>query len=130
MSQDASAADALGFALTGAWLDLSPDPAAGFPDPVSGADGLLALLAAAGWTRDRIADHASAEQTAERAWPHHIPHDRRGGLGAAQIHAALASARTALGLDGTLATRPSGRTRLNADERRLLADVPPHSVAR
>lgn len=58
-------------------------------------------------------------------WPHPLPDDLRRGLGAAQLLAALAELRRQLLLDEperpVLSDRP-----LDRDDRRLLADVPPH----
>mgnify|MGYP000928655536 FL=1 len=110
---------ALGYALTGEELDL-PDAAA--PD----ASVLLADLAGASWTAERIAAHARDVAAAERPWPHLVPAAVRAGCGPAQLAAALTAARHELGLT-TLETRPpSGRRRLNPDEERLLREVPPH----
>lgn len=125
MTSDRSAAGpprwhaAIAWALVGERLAL-PEP--GRPDPTT----LVTDLAAVGWTADRIGGHASSRLQREQAWPHPVPPDLRAGTGPAQLHAALAATRTLLGL-ATLETRPpSGRTRLDANEQRLLRDVPPH----
>ncbi len=110
---------ALGYALVGE--ELAPAET-GRPDP----EQLVAQLAAAGWDAGRIAAHAHDRAGAEQPWPHPIPDALRQGCGAAQLFAALGRARGLLGLM-TLETRgPSARTRLDADEQRLLRDVPPH----
>jgi hypothetical protein len=110
---------ALGYALIG--IDLAPDEP-GNPDPAQLADA----LAQAGWPAGRIGDHARAELSAERVWPHPVPAELRAGCGAAQFAAALGRARELLDL-ATLETRPpSTRTKLNADELRLMREVPPH----
>ena len=110
---------AIGYALVGEELALD-EP--GAPD----AALLVSQLAAAGWDAGRIAAHARATAEAEQPWPHRIPSPLRAGCGAAQLHAALGRARALLDVV-TLETRgPSGRTALNADEQRLLRDVPPH----
>lgn len=119
----ASPADALAFALVGERLEL----------PVADAVGAMQFvpqLTRVGWPPQRIAAHAAAERAAGRPWPHPVDPAERGGLGPAQFHAALASLRQELGLDGLVAAPPSARTTLTADERRLLADAPPHSVQR
>ncbi|MGC4153799.1 MAG: hypothetical protein QM628_12045 [Propionicimonas sp.] len=110
---------AIGYALVGEELPLA-EP--GRPDPVR----LMAELAEAGWDAGRIHSHARAVVEAEQPWPHQIPAELRQGCGAAQLHAALGRTRAFLGVL-TLETRaPSTRTRLDADEQRLLRDVPPH----
>ena len=55
-----------------------------------------------------------------------VPADLRAGLGAAQFAAALSGLRAALDLEPPPRTVPSPGRPLTADERRLLADVPPH----
>lgn len=110
---------AIAWALVGEEVAL-PEP--GRPDPAV----LVADLAAVGWTAARLREHAGDTVADERAWPHQIPPALRRGCGAAQLSAALGRTRGLLGLV-TLETRgPSGRTRLDADELRLLRDVPPH----
>lgn len=118
---DAAWHRALAYALAGAELDLPGRPA---PDVAA----LAAELAAAGWTPARVAEHARSVQDAERPWPHPIPATLRAGLSAAQLHAALGRARDELGVAVLDPRTPSARTTLTADERRLLADVPPHHV--
>ncbi len=110
---------ALGFALTGQDLELAET---GRPDPASLVEG----LAAAGWTATRIRAHALGLVNAEVAWPHPVPARLRDGCGAAQLSAALGESRRLLGLLALETRPPSARTRLNADELRLLRDVPPH----
>lgn len=110
---------ALAHALVGSDLGLPDAPA---PDP----DALRAALAAAGWDAGRLGAHAAARRARGEPWPHPVPDALRRGLGAAQFHAALARLRGDLGLDAVEVRPPSRRTALDADERRLLADVPPH----
>lgn len=81
---------------------------------------LVSDLAAAGWSRDRIADAASGATV----WPFSV--DLEVGIGAAQFAAALAQVRSELQLAGLATPVVSTRRDLTADERRLLADVPPH----
>ncbi|SDS33172.1 hypothetical protein [Microlunatus soli] len=66
-----------------------------------------------------------ARRAAGRPWPYPIPDDLRRGLGAAQLLAALAELRRRLLLDEPERAVLSNRAP-DADERRLLADVPPH----
>ncbi|HOA89586.1 MAG TPA: hypothetical protein PKX10_09840 [Propioniciclava tarda] len=112
---------ALAYALVGERLDL---PSRSTPD----ASLLADELARAGWTPERLRDHALATQASEAPWPHPVPSELRAGLGAAQFHAAVGRVRVELGLDALAARPPSGRTALTPDERRLLAEVPPHHV--
>jgi len=110
---------AVGYALTGDDLALD-EP--GRPEP----EALVEALAGAGWSADRIGSHARALLAEEGVWPHPVPSALRAGCGAAQLAAALGRTRALLGLI-TLETRaPSTRTRLNADELRLMREVPPH----
>lgn len=112
---------AIGYALVGTELALD-EP--GRADPRA----VLAALTALGWSRERIAAHAHDTVEAEQPWPHAVPPELRDGCGPAQLHAAVTRARELAGL-ATLDVRPpSRRTRLTADERRLLAEVPPHHV--
>lgn len=110
---------AIAYALTGVELELSEPPA---PDP----DLLVADLASLGWTSARIRRHAGERVDSGSPWPHQIPARLRQGCGAAQLYAALGRARTLLGLQVLEVRPPSSRTSLNADELRLLRDVPPH----
>lgn len=109
---------ALAWALTGESLEL--------PAPVPDVPLLLAQLADVGWASERIAEHASAVLGGGGVWPHPIPEQLRDGLGAAQLAANLTAARQACGLLVLDVRPPSRRTTLDADERRLLGEVPPH----
>ena len=110
---------ATAFALVGEVVEL-PEP--GGPD----VDGLVLGLAAAGWPAARIAELARGELSVEGVWPFPVPAELRQGLGAAQFAAAVAAARRELGVADLVVRVRGGRTRLTADELRLLADVPPH----
>lgn len=109
---------AIAWALTGEPIDLGVQEA---PD----VDELVTQLAARGWDAGRVSAHAH-EASAAGAWPHPIPDAVRSGLGAAQLSAALGRARDRYGLTVLTVLPPSRRTSLDADERRLLADRPPH----
>lgn len=109
---------AIAWALTGQELDLGVQPA---PE----LNALVDQLDDHGWDADRIADHARAT-VGRLPWPHPVPDALRYGLGAAQLHAAIGRARARYGLEVLDVLPPSQRTRLDADERRLLGDVPPH----
>ncbi|MDN5570480.1 MAG: hypothetical protein L0G22_04355 [Propionibacteriaceae bacterium] len=109
---------AIAYALVGEELELGEQAQPDLP-------ALVADLTGLGWSADRIASLARARQ-ASGGWPFVIPDDLRRGLGAAQLHAALGSARAELGLTTLTVLPPSRRKRLDPDERRLLGDVPPH----
>lgn len=55
-----------------------------------------------------------------------VPAQLGAGLSYAQLAAAERAVRDALGASGTVVRPPGRRTRLDADERRLSADRPPH----
>ncbi|GAB3622942.1 hypothetical protein GCM10027418_10240 [Mariniluteicoccus endophyticus] len=96
---------ALAYAVTGKRIDLGDQER---PD----LDVLVAALAERGLAADGL----------RRA----VPADLMQGLSYAQLAAAERALRERLGATGVHAVRPSGRTRLDADERRLMADRPPH----
>ena len=104
---------------------LTGDPiSAGGPD----VQQLTATLADAGWTPDRVRAHALATLADGDVWPHPVDRADLDELGPARFFSALTELRKLLGV-WTLETRPpSRRTTLTADERRLLAEVPPHHV--
>lgn len=99
-----------------------PLPESDAPDPA----GVIEALAEQGWSAQRISEHARAVLGAEQPWPHPIPVELRGGCGPAQLQAAVRSVRALLDLDTVEKRPPAPRRPLNADERRLMADVPPH----
>lgn len=112
---------AIAYALVGAELPLDE---AGRADP----EAALTALSGLGWTAERIGVHAREVAADARPWPHPVPAALREGCGPAQLQAAVARAREMLGLVTLEVLPPSRRTRLTADERRLLAEVPPHHV--
>ncbi|OYO24518.1 hypothetical protein CGZ93_03800 [Enemella dayhoffiae] len=109
-SADPSWHVALAYALTGQELPL---PRHAAPEP----EVLVRELAELGWGGEVL------RQTARSAHP--VPDRLRNGLGAAQFWSALSEVRRLLGATGATAQVSSGRTP-NAEERRLLADRPPH----
>lgn len=113
--------EALGWALVGELIAAAPAP---LPDPVR----LEAALVADGWTRERISAHARERIAAETRWPHQIPAELRAGLGPAQLAAALLAVRERMGLAELEVRPPAPKRALDADERRLLGEVPPHHV--
>ena len=109
---DADLAAAVFWALTGEAVE-SP-----------GGD-VHAALAAQGWDQVAIASHARAVIAAGGVWPHQVPDELRLRVGSARLLAAVQRAQTEAGLFGQPA-EPAAARPLNADERRLLQDVPPH----
>lgn len=109
----------MAYALTGVVVDL-PEP--GEPQPGE----LVAELATRGWDADAIV--AEVRRCAEDGlpWPHPIEPGLRAGLGWAQLQAALTATRHLLGVQALVTRPPSARTRLTADEVRLMREVPPH----
>ncbi|MDR1808450.1 MAG: hypothetical protein LBR33_11165 [Propionibacteriaceae bacterium] len=119
MTAAESWAGALARALTGQALDVPADAA---------GDGaaFLVTLAGLGWDGAALAAHAEAAWAAGDPWPHPDP-EAAHRFGPARWHAALAGLTHRLGLD-TVTQPPSHRTTLTADERRLMADKPPHHL--
>ncbi|MCL2470287.1 MAG: hypothetical protein FWF25_00890 [Propionibacteriaceae bacterium] len=107
----------LGYALTGEEMSL--------PDGDGSANSFLAGLEEAGWPPARVRAHAKAAWDNEQPWPHPLPEHSLDRIGAAQWYAKLAAVRVVLGLDA-VRMPPSRRTTLSAEEKRLVAEVPPH----
>lgn len=101
----------LGLALSGQDLPLEGD--------VPGA------LAAHGWDAARLKDVRLERQEAGEPWPFPVPVDAIREVGFARFDARLAQVRRELGLTGLVQSAPARRA-LDADERRLSADRPPH----
>ncbi|MDR2896547.1 MAG: hypothetical protein LBV30_07865 [Propionibacteriaceae bacterium] len=89
------------------------------------AEQILEALAGIGWTADELRNHAIQCWQSDQVWPHPIDPAQLHTLGAACWLALLAEVRQRLHLDH-VTNLPSRRQLLNADERRLLAEVPPH----
>jgi hypothetical protein len=85
---------------------------------------LLQALAALGWTKSAIRDRAQSAWAEGRPWPLPLP-EASARFGAARWQAALAELRQELDLSVTVVP-PRPRRPLTADERRLLAERPPH----
>ena len=109
---DADLRAALSWALTGR---LSGD----------GDGDALVALAEEGWDAQAIATHSRAVISSGGVWPHPVPDDLRRRVGSARLLAAVHRAQRSLGLFGQPAAPVAPRA-LNADERRLQHDVPPH----
>jgi hypothetical protein len=113
--------EALAYALTGGrWDDLGTQQR---PD-LDAVAGLIDARHPGGVPALRAA--VAARRAAGEPWPHPLPDDLRRGLGAAQWLAALTGLRNLLDLDPA-PDRPVLSDRApDAEERRLLAEVPPH----
>lgn len=109
----------LAYALTGA------EPAA---SASWGFETVLQPLAELGWSVDEIRAHAAACHLAQEPWPHQVPIAWLKEHGAARWSASLDELVRQLRLDVAPTVRTATRP-LTADERRLLADVPPHHGA-
>lgn len=110
---DSLLASAVGFALTGERVE------------INSLDSLAQGLARAGFDAEKLARLRADRQAAQAPWPFAVAIDELRAVGFARFAAALADARTALGLDGLRPTKGVDR-RLNEDEQRLVADRPPH----
>lgn len=101
---------ALAYALIGQELDLGHQAV---PD----LEDLVAELSAAGFSPDRVRSLA--------AHRHAVPEELMTGISYAQFAAVLPELRAKVGA-GSKVVPPSTRRALDADERRLMADRPPH----
>ena len=117
MSDAGLLARALWVALTGA----EPD------GELPAGTGVLVILAARGWDHAAILGHAADVVAAGGLWPHPVPPDLRRAVGAARLHAALAQVVSELGA-GNGPVVAHGSRPLDADERRLMAERPPHHL--
>lgn len=111
--------EALAWALTGERLAL---PATAAAEPAE----VVAALAGLGWPAPRLAELSAQRRAAEEPWPFPPEPALLRELGSAAAYlAALAECERLVGATGltsaVLADRP-----LDAAERRLMADVPPH----
>lgn len=102
---------AIAYALAG-----DPESAPGVTDP----GDLITRLGGP----ESLRAHATAVRAAGEPWPHPVPAELRTGLGAAQLYAAIEHARRQVDLPPK---RPVLRTAApDADDLRLLREVPPH----
>ena len=97
------------------------------PDVGSGAatGDVLATLERAGWDAAAVRGHAADRRAAGQPWPHPVPVTWLREYGPARWAATVADLVRRLELEADTAA-PSPRRPLSSDERRLLADVPPH----
>jgi hypothetical protein len=113
----ATASDLLALALTGEDLVL--------PGGLDAPSAVLAGLAGLGWPPTRLRAYAASRRDAGLPWPLPVPGERLRQVGPAQWYAALRAVCAALAVD-VQPVRPSRRTTLTPDERRLIAEAPPH----
>lgn len=113
MGSDADLAVALGLALTGELL------------PLTATATVVADLAELGWTAEALAELRHGRQERREPWPFPVEVERLRAVGFARFDAALAEARRQSGLTGLEPARPATRA-MNAAERRLVQDRPPH----
>ncbi|GAB3742436.1 hypothetical protein [Microlunatus parietis] len=109
---DPALARAVGYALTG-----------GDPAPTGPAIRPEDLIGQLGGT-ERVRAHAAAVRAAGEPWPHPVPPELRSGLGAAQLHAAIERARQQIDPPPSRPVRRAAAP--DADDLRLLREVPPH----
>lgn len=102
----------LAYALTGEELTL-------------GEGDLAGELAAQGWDTERLQALRRSRQKAGQPWPFPVVPDQIRSIGFARFDALVAAARRELHLDGLVPRLPADRP-MDADERRLSADRPPH----
>ncbi|MDR1385991.1 MAG: hypothetical protein LBJ44_00020 [Propionibacteriaceae bacterium] len=115
-AEQADWTEALAWALTGQPLDLGQ-----LNDP----DQLLAALEGRGWDATALRSRAQSARDRGQPWPDRPPAEQLARIGAARWRAATERVVACLGLQA-VALPPSRRTSLTADERRLLAERPPH----
>ncbi len=96
--------------------------------PVTASDvpSLVAELSALGWGTERIQQLRGERMEQRLPWPFPVAPELMAGVGFARFAALLADLREALGISGRLAASPAPERALNPDERRLVADRPPH----
>jgi hypothetical protein len=102
-------------ALTGRTLSVAGD-----------ATNLPSELIRLGWDHERLAALREERMRERLVWPFPVDLDVRRELGFARFDALLDRVRKEMGLAGTKSQAQAPVRPLNADERRLLADRPPH----
>ncbi len=111
---------AVAFALTGQRLE----PPAALAS--QGPDDLLAALASQGFDADRLGQLRTGRMADAQPWPCPVPAKLRQGLGAAQLQAIIQTCQQSLGLRQQQARVRNASAPLDRDDRRLLAELPPH----
>lgn len=113
---DSQVARALARAVTGEDLPVTS------VEPVLLADELAAL----GWDAKRLQELRGERMESQQAWPFVVDVEVQREFGFARFSARLAQLRELLGASGKVEVPPAASRPLNADERRLAADRPPH----
>ena len=90
---------------------------------------LLAELAAQGWDSSRIREARRECRALGRRWPVELPDERIRAVGFARFQAWMAECIRLLGIDSVDAGVRDAHMPLDAEDRRLLADRPPHHGA-
>ncbi|MDO5082646.1 MAG: hypothetical protein Q4D89_04485 [Arachnia propionica] len=88
--------------------------------------GLVAELVALGWDSARIGEVRAARRRERLPWPFPVDHHEVREVGFARFDARLAELRQRLGVDAEVRLTHVSDRPLNADERRLVAERPPH----
>ena len=111
---------AIAWALTGE--DLAVDEVS------TGAtsDDIAAWLARRGWDVERLRRRAGNVRAEGGRWPAAVGPERREGLGPAQFQALLRQVLLVLGLDHATPVLRDATTPMDATDRRLVAELPPH----
>ena len=96
--------------------------------PVVNADpvGLLAELAELGWDRARLLELRASRRRARQPWPFPVDQQAVRDIGFARFDARLAELREGLAMDAEVRPAHLNDRPLDADERRLVAERPPH----
>ena len=90
-----------------------------------GGGDLPTALAALGWHTERLQALRRSRQEAGQPWPFPVAPEQIRAVGFARFDALLAAARRDLELTGLVPRQRMNRP-MDADERRLSADRPPH----
>ena len=123
---EAGRADAVAGAAGIAWSltgqELRPD------DELASTDAaqIVAWLARHGWSCGRLEQRARLMREAGQRWPAPVSAERREGLGAAQFQARTRQVLLELGLDHARPVLRDASTPMDAADRRLVAELPPH----
>ena len=96
--------------------------------PVTACDvpSLVVELSALGGGPERIQQLRGERMEQRLPWPFPVEPEVQKEIGFARFGALLAQLREALGVSGRLDASPAPERALNPDERRLVADRPPH----